>query len=591
MATPLKFLIVEDSPFDGQLVQRLLSKVYTDCEFKIVMTEDEFTNSLRAFAPDVILADNSLPQFNATEALAILQSKDLSIPFILVTGTVSEEFAANIIKKGADDYILKDRMARLPSAIDSALKHHETRRQQKDALQKIIENELQYRTLVERISDGFMAMDKNFEITFVNEQAEDLLQRPRGYLKGKRLDQEFPVGINRPFFNSYLKAIESGQNVNVEEYSVALDKWLNATIYPSSTGVSVFFKDITEQRKAQLEALRSEEKYRIFIQRITDAFIALDKNWCYTYLNQQAGELIHRSPSSVLGKNVWDIFPDAVGTDTYNAMHKAMHEQKYVTNVDYYAPLNLWQENHIYPSQDGLSMFIRNISEKKKLELELEEQQRLENTKLMATALAAQEKERNAIGVELHDNVNQILASTRLLLSMIKLPNAANQELIKSCMDNLQLAIGENRKISHMMVSPDLGSKGLTEQLRQLTKSMFETAGIAVEINYSRFEEELLSDEQKLAIYRIAQEQCTNIIKYANAEKVIFVLESDAASFTMTISDNGVGMDPEQQSDGIGIRNMKGRLSVFNGELSIDTAPGRGFILKVEIPLGDQMLK
>lgn len=591
MATPLKFLILEDSPFDGQLVQRLLSKVYADCVFKLVMTEDEFSNALLSFAPDVILADNSLPQFNATEALSILQSKDLSIPFILVTGTVSEEFAANIIKKGADDYILKDRMARLPSSIDSALKHHEARREQKYALQKVIESELQYRTLVDRISDGFMAMDKNFEITFVNDQAEDLLQRPRGTMKGRKLDKEFPVGINRPFFNGYLNAMQTGQNVNVEEYSVALDKWLNATIYPSSTGVSVFFKDITEQRKAQLEALRSEEKYRIFIQRITDAFIALDKNWCYTYLNQQAGELIHRSPSSVLGKNVWEIFPDAVGSDTYNAMQKAMHEQKYITNVDYYPPLNLWQENHIYPSQDGLTMFIRNISEKKKLEKELEEQQRLENIKLMATALAAQEKERNAIGVELHDNVNQILASTRLLLSMVKVQDAANQEIIKSCMDNLQLAIAENRKISHMMVSPDMESKGLTEQLRQLTRSMFETAGMAVEINNSRFQEELLTDGQKLAIYRIAQEQCNNIIKYAKAGKVAFVLESDAASFTMTISDDGVGMDPEQQSDGIGIRNIKGRLSVFNGDLFIDTAPGKGFKLQVDIPLSDPMLK
>jgi PAS domain S-box-containing protein len=585
MATALKFLILEDNPFDGQLLQRLLSKVYIDCVFKMVMTDNEFTTALLTFTPDVILADNSLPQFNATEALAILQSKELSIPFILVTGTVSEEFAANIIKKGADDYILKDRMARLPSAIDSALKHHEARREQKTALQKVIESELQYRTLIEHISDGFMAMDKNFEITFVNVQAEDLLQRPRGHLKGKKMTTEFPIGINRPFFNAYLQAIESGQNVNIEEYSIGLDKWISATIYPSSTGVSVYFKDITEQRKAQLEALRSEEKYRTFIQRITEAFIALDKNWCYTYLNQQAGELIHRSPASVLGKNVWEIFPEAVGSDTYNAMQKAMHEQKYITNVDYYPPLNLWQENHIYPSQDGLTMFIRNISEKKKLEQELKEQQRLENTKLMATALAAQEKERNAIGVELHDNVNQILASTRLLLSMVKVSDAANLELIKSCMDNIQLAIGENRKISHMMVSPDMGSKGLTDQLRQLTRSMFETAGMAVEIYCSRFQEELLTDGQKLAIYRIAQEQCNNIIKYAKAGKVEFELESNAASFTMTISDNGVGMDPEQQSDGIGIRNIKGRLSIFNGDLFIDTAPGNGFKLQVDIPL------
>ena len=585
MVKTVKFLILEDSPFDAQILKRLLSKEYANCEFKMVMTENEFASALSSFEPDVILADNSLPQFNATEALAIVQSRELSIPFILVTGTVSEEFAAGIIKKGADDFILKDRLTRLPSAIDSALKHHQARREQKDALQKVIESEEQYRTLIERISDGFMALNKAFEITFVNPQAEDLLQRPRGYLKGKKMTEEFPVGVNRPFFNGYLKAIETGQNVNVEEHSVALDRWISATIYPSPSGVSVYFKDITEQRKAQIEALKSEEKYRIFIQRITDAFIALDKNWCYTYLNQQAGELIHRSPSSVLGRNVWEIFPDAIGSDTYNAMHKAMNELKYVTNVDYYAPLSLWQENHIYPSEDGLSMFIRNISEKKMLEIELEEQQRQENIKLMATALAAQEKERNAIGLELHDNVNQILASTRLLLSMVKVPDGNSQELIKSCMENLQFAIGENRKISHMMVSPDLESKGLTDQLRQLARSMLETAGMTVDIHYAGFKEELLTDVQKLAIYRISQEQCNNIIKYAQASKVDFLMDSNDSLFTMIISDDGVGMIAEQQSEGIGIRNMKGRLSVFNGNLKIDTAPGQGFKLQVGIPL------
>ncbi len=581
----LKFLILEDSPMDIEPLRRLLLKEYRDCEFKVAMTRSEFIESLSSFIPDVILADNSLPQFSATEALAITQSKNINVPFILVTGTVSEEFTAEIIKKGADDYILKDRLARLPSAIDSARKHHQARREQKDALKKVIESEEQYRTLIERISDGFMAVNKNFEVTFVNQQAEELLQREPGYLIGKKMTDEFPIGINRPFFNAYLQALETGKNVNLEEYSAALDKWLYASIYPSPSGVSVYFKDITEQRRAQNEASKSEEKYRMFVERITDAFIALDKNWCYTYINPQAGELINRSPSFLLGKNVWEIFPDAIGSETYHAMHKAMNEQKYVTNVDYYAPLNLWQENHIYPSEDGLTVFIRNVSEKRKLELELEEQQRLENVKLTATALAAQEKERNAIGVELHDNVNQILASTRLVLSMVKVPAGNGEELIKSCMDNLQYAIDENRKISHMMVSPDLETRGLTDQLMQLAKSMLETAGLKVNIHYAGFKEDRLTEPQKLAFYRIAQEQCNNIIKYAKAAKVDFQMDSNDSFFSMIISDDGVGMAPEQQTDGIGLRNIKGRLSVFKGNLKIETSPGKGFKLHVGIPL------
>ena len=228
MSNHLKFLILEDNPFDVEMLQRLLIKSYPGNELKIVMSENDYVQSLETFRPDVILADNSLPQFNATAALRILKERKEEIPFILITGTVSEEFAAETIRAGADDYILKDRLTRLPSAIDRAIQLHQTRRDQQAAIQKVIEREVAYRTLIERI---------------------------------------------------------------------------------------------------------------------TDAFISLDKEWNYRYLNRQVGELLQTDPDSLLGKNIWEVFPDAVGSATYNAMHQAMNEQHYVTNVDYYAPLDLWHES------------------------------------------------------------------------------------------------------------------------------------------------------------------------------------------------------------------------------------------------------
>lgn len=107
-------------------------------------------------------------------------------------------------------------------------------------------------------------------------------------------------------------------------------------------------------------------------ERITDAFIALDKNFCYTYVNEKNGLLINRDPKTLIGKCVWDVFPDAVGSKTYNTFKKAMEEQKYICETDYYAPLDIWQENHVYPSNDGLSIFIRDVTEKKRAEAERE---------------------------------------------------------------------------------------------------------------------------------------------------------------------------------------------------------------------------
>ncbi len=107
--------------------------------------------------------------------------------------------------------------------------------------------------------------------------------------------------------------------------------------------------------------------------RIGDAFISLDKNWNYTYANKQTGKLLHRDTTTLIGKNVWEEFPQAMGSATYQAFHRAMKEQRYIRQVDYFAPLNLWQENHIYPSPKGLNVLIRDISEQKRAEFRLVE--------------------------------------------------------------------------------------------------------------------------------------------------------------------------------------------------------------------------
>lgn len=132
-------------------------------------------------------------------------------------------------------------------------------------------------------------------------------------------------------------------------------------------------RDITSRKQSELKTAESEEQFRTLIERISDAFIAFDKNLRYTYVNKKAGEITHKDPKDMIGKYVWDVFPDAIGTSTYEAFQQAMKDQVYLCNTDYYEPLNLWQENHLYPSENGLSVFIRDISERKRAEKKLVE--------------------------------------------------------------------------------------------------------------------------------------------------------------------------------------------------------------------------
>jgi signal transduction histidine kinase len=127
---PLKILMLEDLQDDVGLIERTLRKEGVKFASRRVDSQEEFTASLQEFQPDVILSDHALPQFNSLEALKICRQKAINAPFILVTGTVSEEFAVSCLKQGADDYVLKSNLVRLPSAIQNALKqrHHEARR-------------------------------------------------------------------------------------------------------------------------------------------------------------------------------------------------------------------------------------------------------------------------------------------------------------------------------------------------------------------------------------------------------------------------------------------------------------------------------
>lgn len=132
MIHKLKILHLEDMPSDAELVGRELKRGNIDFDKLLVDTREEYTTALKEFKPDIVLSDHSLPEFNSLEALKILKSSGLNIPFILITATISEEFAVSVMKEGATDYILKDRMQRLPNAVVSAMEKHriETERRQ-----------------------------------------------------------------------------------------------------------------------------------------------------------------------------------------------------------------------------------------------------------------------------------------------------------------------------------------------------------------------------------------------------------------------------------------------------------------------------
>ncbi|MBS1565134.1 MAG: PAS domain-containing protein, partial [Bacteroidetes bacterium] len=159
MKQELKILMLEDNELDAELIKRFLQRAGMSFTARLATGKQEYISAISEQTFDAMLADNSLPQFNSIEALKIMQEKGLDIRFILVTGTVSEEFAAEIIRLGADDYILKNNLNRLPSAINRAIELHEMHQEQKRQAEEIRESNERFNLISKATNDALWEWD------------------------------------------------------------------------------------------------------------------------------------------------------------------------------------------------------------------------------------------------------------------------------------------------------------------------------------------------------------------------------------------------------------------------------------------------
>ena len=181
----LRILLLEDDLTDAELQQRALRSAGFDCAWERVDNERSFSASLDTGAYDVILSDYRLPTFNGLRALQILRERDIDVPFILVSGALGEEAAIESLKLGATDYVLKERLDRLPAVIRRALRDTEERRQRARAETALRESEERYRSLVDNALEIIMTLAPDATLTSANPAFEAVLGWLRGAWIGK----------------------------------------------------------------------------------------------------------------------------------------------------------------------------------------------------------------------------------------------------------------------------------------------------------------------------------------------------------------------------------------------------------------------
>ena len=260
--------------------------------------------------------------------------------------------------------------------------------------------------------------------------------------------------------------------------------------------------------------------------------------------------------------------------------------------LDY--PAEIWSEVSFYPLRSenkiiGTACFSRDVTERtmnerafRGMEQEISNQKIQEQKKIARAILIAQEKERNYIGQELHDNISQILVSSKLFLSAAGNESEAVKELVKYPMELIDSSIHEIRLLSSRHVTP-IKDVDLQELVHSLLDSLQENTSINTTFRYYVSNREL-SDDLKLNIYRIIQEQINNIVKHAAPGKVDISIQAETNGLHIEMRDDGNGFDINKKRKGIGISNMMNRIESFNGQMLIDSSPGNGCSVHIDIP-------
>jgi PAS domain S-box-containing protein len=464
---------------------------------------------------------------------------------------------------------------------------------------------LKFRDLSDEFIDSlpgiFVLHDENGRYLRWNKQFE----RETGYSREEILD----LHLNNFFDGSAKEAVEKGfkellshpEGEILRESKIVIKGGARKSFYFKgkrilyegrqciiSTGV-----DISDRKRAEEELKNSEANLHTILDNTDTIYVLLDKDLSILSYNQRAldfaaSELGHHTLTS---HNFLDYFPADRRAAITRSMNKVIAGDPVDYETSYPKPDSsfTWYNVKMFPVFNGEKKVLGivtaalDITQKKLLELEILNQKVQEQKKITRAVIKAQEKERTKIGQELHDNVNQILASARIYLTASREKNRDDKGiLVKESIGLIDNAIQELRFLARNEITPQ-GKLDLRQLIQPLVDNLNEHAVISTKFDYCMAERPVDTD-LKLNIYRIVQEQITNILKHSCASSAYIKLNGDDRFICLSVTDDGKGFETANSRKGVGITNIMNRIESFNGEFSLQSSPGNGCKLSVRFP-------
>ncbi|MGM0624696.1 MAG: response regulator [Bacteroidota bacterium] len=613
----IRILFVEDIPTDFELAQRAIRKEKIDFEYRLVETEEDFIRDLKNFKPDIVVSDYSMPVFDGMRALKINLAQNRRVPFIILTGSMNEETAVKCMKAGADDYVLKEKITRLPFAITEAIEKQTAIAEKQKVEQQLINSLHEYKDLINGMNETVWIISTDGILLDVNQRAEITLGFTREELRKNGLtnidalhDQDWIDNMIRNLKEGRIQVFETihitknGKHIPVE-ISSSLIK------YQGQTAVLSVARDITERKKAK-------EQIKLLSRAVEQNPIAIeitDKDGNIEYVNPvfteitgfRADEVIGKTPrifnsgyhSSSFYKELWDTI--TAGRTWHGELRNKTKSGR-----------TYWEQATISPifnEKEEIIHFLaikEDITKKKKmLEDLVAAKEKAEESDHLKSAFLAN------MSHEIRTPMNGILGFTDLLSEprlteeektmYIDIIQRSGQRMLETLNDIIEVSKIDTGQVQLQEKKTDPWK--IILELYNFFLPEAEKKGLKLELSNTEPAERLifLSDENKIS--SILTNLIKNALKFTSKGEIRMGYNIRNETLDFFVEDTGIGIPDNRQKaiferfiksdlqdkkafqgSGLGLAISKSYAEMLGGTIQLTSEPGYGTKFIVSLP-------
>ncbi len=638
MDKEIKVLIAEDSEADAELIARELGKGDFANTIKWVKSGGEFLDALQAFVPDIILCDYNMPGYGAPEALEIVKERLPATPFIVISGTIGEDIAVEMLKSGATDYVMKNNLPKLALAIKRALKDAQAKVDFKRMEREVARaKEIQFRTLIESLPGKVFLKDRNSGYISCNENyAKDLGIKPEE-VGGKTDYNFFPTHLAEKYRADDKHVMGSGETKNAEEeYATIKDylgnsqtSFINTVKVPirddagNVTGVLGFFWDITERKRAEEFLRESENRYRNIFVSSRDAVMTIEPpSWEFTSGNPATIEMFKmKDEAEFMACDPWQLSPE-LQPDGRPSGEKAkeMIEAAIREGSNFFEWMHKRASGEVFPAEVLLSKIeqggkvflhavVRDITERKRME-----EEKIRND---AQAIAAKAKTRFAaiVSHELRSPLTIIQEAVSLVLDGV-IGNVSDEQkdyldMAKRSTERLGRLINnvlDFQKIDAGKMEFDIRGNDLNEVAAEVHKHMSvltKKKGLDLGVELEKALPQIRFDRDKL--FQVFMNLVSNAIANTEAGSVTLSIQKENHVVHVRVRDTGAGISAEdlprlfqpfeqvacgrgkqKGGTGLGLAITKEIILAHHGKIWAESELGRGSTFHFVLPIQER---